>query len=72
MSSIIKGSRYTPATFRCPTNLLYSAVHWEQLRAAYFQARGENRRSTKRTATPWFVPTKTGSVTRLSCSPKAT
>ena len=45
MSSIIKGSRYTPATFRCPTNLLYSAVHWEQIRAAYFQARGENRRS---------------------------
>ena len=45
MSSIIKGSRYTPATFRCPTNLLHSAVHWEQLRAAYFQSRGENRRS---------------------------
>ena len=45
MSSIIKSSRYTPATFRCPANLLHSAVQWEQLRAAYFQSRGENRRS---------------------------
>jgi hypothetical protein len=45
MSSIIKGSRYTPATFRCPTNLLQSALQWEQLRAGWFQARGENSRS---------------------------
>ncbi len=45
MSSIIKGSRYTPATFRCPTNLLKSALQWEQLRAGWFQARGENKRS---------------------------
>ena len=45
MSNLMKGNRYTPATFRCPNNLLHSAVQWEQIRAAYFQARGENRRS---------------------------
>jgi hypothetical protein len=44
MSSIIKGSRYTPATFRCPTNLLHSAVQWEQLRASYFKSKGEMAR----------------------------
>ena len=36
MSSVIRGSRFTPATFRCPPNLLRSAVQWEQLRASYY------------------------------------
>ena len=44
MSSIIRGSRYTPATFRCPPNLLQSAVQWEQLRASYFASKGEMAR----------------------------
>ena len=45
MSGILKGTRYNPPSFRCPANLLHSAVQWERLRAAYFQSRGENRRS---------------------------
>ena len=45
MSNVIRGSRYTPATFRCPPNLLHSAVQWEQLRASYFRSKGEMTRS---------------------------
>ena len=45
MSSIMKGNRYTPATFRCPTNLLKSAKQWEQLRASYFASKGLMARS---------------------------
>ena len=45
MSSVIRGNRYTPATFRCPPNLLHSAVEWERLRAAYFQSTGQMNRS---------------------------
>ena len=41
MSSILKGSRYNPPSFRCPANLLHSAVQWEQLRASYFRSKGE-------------------------------
>ena len=45
MSTIIRGSRYTPATFRCPNNLLHSAVRWEQLRASYYESQGQMTRS---------------------------
>lgn len=45
MSTIIRGSRYTPATFRCPNNLLHSAVRWEQLRASYYKSQGQMTRS---------------------------
>ena len=45
MSSVIRGNRYTPATFRCPPNLLHSAVQWEQLRASYYKSQGQMTRS---------------------------
>ena len=45
MSSVIRGSRYTPATFRCPTNLLHTAATWERLRASYFESQGQLNRS---------------------------
>ena len=45
MSSVIRGSRYTPATFRCPSNLLHSAAEWERLRASYFKTQGQFNRS---------------------------
>ena len=45
MSSVIKGNRYTPATFRCPLNLLHSAAEWERLRASYFKTQGQMTRS---------------------------
>ena len=45
MSSVIRGNRYTPATFRCPNNLLHSAMQWEQLRASYFKSQGQMTRS---------------------------
>ena len=44
MSSVIRGSRFTPATFRCPPNLLRSAVQWEQLRASYYKSQGQMTR----------------------------
>ena len=46
MSSVIRGNRYTPATFAVPSQpLLHSAVEWERLRAAYFQSTGQMNRS---------------------------
>ena len=45
MSALLKGSRNFPATFRCPNNLLHSALQWEQLRASYFHLRGESRKT---------------------------
>ena len=45
MSGILKGSKYNPPSFRCPANLLHSAVQWEQLRASYFHIRGESRKT---------------------------
>lgn len=45
MSSLLKGSRYNPPSFRCPANLLHSAIHWEQLRATYFNLRGDSRQA---------------------------
>ena len=45
MSSVLKGNRYNPPSFRCPANLLHSAVQWEQLRASYFLLRGESRKT---------------------------
>jgi hypothetical protein len=43
MSGVLKGNRYNPPSFRCPANLLHSAVQWERLRASYFHLRGESR-----------------------------
>ena len=45
MSSVIRGNRFTPATHRCPPNLLRSAVQWEQLRASYYKSQGQMTRS---------------------------
>ena len=45
MSALLKGSRAYPATFRCPNNLLHSAIEWEKLRSTYFALRGESRKS---------------------------
>ena len=45
MSNVIRGSRYTPATHRCPINLLHTAADWERLRASYFRTQGQMTRS---------------------------
>ena len=45
MSSVIRGNRFTPATYRCPPNLLKSAVQWERLRASYYRTQGQMTRS---------------------------
>ena len=45
MSNVIRGSRYTPATYRCPLNLLHTAATWERLRASYFESQGQLNRS---------------------------
>ena len=45
MSGVLKGSRYNPPSFRCPANLLHTAVRWEQLRADYFHQKGESSKT---------------------------